>query len=78
MSEGNDKHVFDLFNRLVRSLVRCGIVSEVECRSAVEEFRTFVVYVRGGHVTGDLSAENIPDVVPYLLAEYCSLARKNL
>ena len=76
--EGDDKHVFDLFNRLARCLEHRGVVSDVECKSAVEEFRTFVVGVRGRHAASDLVAEDIPDVVPYLLGDYSFLARKNL
>ena len=76
--EGDDKHVFDLFNRLARCLERCGVISDVECKSAVEEFRTFVVDVRGRHAASDEVAENIPDVVSYLLGDYPFLARKSL
>ena len=53
--EGDDKHVFDMFNRLARHLERCGVISDIECESAVEEFRTFVVDVRGRHAaSGEL------------------------
>ena len=76
--EGDDKHVFDLFNQLARRLERCGIISDAECKSAVEEFRTFVVDVRGRHAASDQVAESIPDVVSYLLGDYSFLARKNL
>ena len=76
--EGDDKHVFDLFNRFARRLERCGVISDVECKSAVEEFRTFVVDVRGRHAASDEVAENIPDVISYLLGDYSFLARKNL
>ena len=41
-----------------------------ECKSAVEEFCTFVVDVRGRHAASDQVAENIPDVVSYLLGDY--------
>ena len=76
--EGDDKHVFDMFNRLARHLERCGVVSDIESKSAVEEFRTFVVDVRGRHAASGEIAENIPDVVSYLLGDYSFLARKNL
>ena len=76
--EGDDKHVFDLFNRLARCLERCGTISDIECKSAVEEFRTFVVDVRGRHAASGEVAESIPDVVSYLLGDYPFLARKNL
>ena len=76
--EGDDKYVFDLFNQLARRLERCGVISDVECKSAVEELRTFVVDVRGRHATSDEVAENIPDVVSYLLGDYSFLARKKL
>ena len=54
------------------------VISDVECKSVVEEFRTFVVDVRGRHAASDEVAENIPDVVSYLLGDYSFLVRKNL
>ena len=77
--EGDEKHVFDLFNRLARRLERCGAISDVEGKSAVEEFRTFVVDVRGRHAAGDEVAENIPmsslicwEITHFWLAKTCA------
>ena len=76
--EGDDKHVFDLFRKLVRVLERNNVISDVESSSAVEEFLTYVVDARSRHVSSDQSAEAIEDVVAYFLADYSFLARKNL
>ena len=50
----------------------------MECKSAVEEFRTVVVDFRGRQANSGLNAEDIPDVVLYLFRDYCFLARKTL
>ena len=63
---------------MARCLERCGVISDIECKSAVEEFRTFVADVRGRHAASDDVAENIPNVESYLLGDYSFLARKNL
>ena len=45
------------FNSLVRVLERCKVVSDVEEKSAIEAFLTFVVDIRARHVNDDQSAE---------------------
>ena len=76
--EGDDKHVFDLFRKLVRVLERNSAVSDVESSCAVEEFLTYVVDAPFRHVKSNQSAEEVEDVVAHLLTDYSFLARKNL
>ena len=76
--EGGDEYVFGLFNDLVALLRRCKVVSDVEASAATEEFLSFVVDVCAQHSSSNQSAEEIPDVVSFMLADYSFLARKNL
>ena len=50
LMEGDDKHVFDLFRKLVRVLERNSAISDIESSCAVEEFLTYVVDARSRHV----------------------------
>ena len=59
-------------------LERSGVVSSTESKTAVEEIATFVVDVRARYLCSGSQAEDIPDVISYLLAEYGFLARKSL
>ena len=47
-------------------------------RSSVEEFTTFVVDIRRRHVESGLSADNISEVVTYLLGDYSFMSRRHL
>ena len=76
--EGGDEYIFGLFNGLVALLRRCKVVSDTEASSATEEFLSFVVDVRARHNSSSRSAEDIVDVVSFLLSDYAFLARKNL
>ena len=53
-------------------------LSGSESKAAVEEFVTYVVDVRARHVSSGRSAEEIKNVVEFLLADYSFLSRKNL
>ena len=76
LSEGDDRHMLELFRKLVRVLESSGCVSAVESRTAVEEYSTFVVEARKRHASGGSSAEDISDIVQYLLSDYSFLSRK--
>ena len=76
--EGGDEYIFGLFNCLVALLKRCKLLTDVEAGAATEEFLSFVVDVRARHDTGAQHAEEIPDLVALLLADYSFLARKSL
>ena len=76
--EGGDEYIFALFNDLVALLRRCKVLSDAEASAATEEFLSFVVDVRARHSSSSRSAEDIVDVVSFLLADYGFLARKNL
>ena len=76
--EGGDEYIFGLFNCLVALLKRCKVLTDVEAGAATEEFLSFVVDVRARHDTGAQHAEEIPDLVAFLLADYSFLARKCL
>ena len=76
--EGGDEYIFGLFNCLVALLKRCKVLTDVEAGAATEEFLSFVVDVRARHDTGAQHAEEIPDLVAFLLADYSFLARKSL
>ena len=76
--EGDDRHMLELFRKLVRVLESSGCVSAVESRTAVEEYSTFVVEARKRHASGGSSAEDISDIVQCLLSDYSFLSRKAL
>ena len=75
--EGDDRYIFRLFIKLVQVLERSGALSREEAKSGAEEFTTFVVDARVRHAGSDNSAENIADVVTYLLSDYSFLSRKS-
>ena len=76
--EGDDRHVFQLFSRLVRVLERCGCLSGSDARASLEEFTTFVVDARTRHRESEKSAEQIEDVIAYLLSDYSFMSRRRL
>ena len=76
--EGDDRHVFQLFSRLVRVLERCGCLSGSDAQSGREEFATFVVDARTRHQESGKSAEQIKDVTEYLLSDYSFMSRRSL
>ena len=76
--EGGDEYIFGLFNCLVALLKRCKVVTDAEAGAATEEFLSFVVDVRARHSSSVQHAEEIPDLVTFLLADYSFLARKSL
>ena len=76
--EGDDRYIFRLFSKLVRVLERSGALSSEEAKSGSEEFVTFVVDARRRHTDAERSAEDIVDVVSFLLNDYSFLARKDL
>ena len=76
--EGDDRHVFQLFSRLVRVLERCGCLSSSDAQSSREEFATFVVNARSQHRESEESAERIKDVIEYLFSDYSFMSRRSL
>ena len=76
--EGDNDCVFGLFKKLVLVLEKNRALSGSESKAAVEEFVTYVVDVRARHVSSGRSAEEIKNVVEFLLADYSFLSRKNL
>ena len=75
--EGGKEYIFEHFNSLMPVLERCKVVSNVEAKSEIETFPTFVVDIRSRHVSIDQKAEGVIDIVSFLLADYSFLARKN-
>ena len=76
--DGDNACVFSLFIKLVRVLERSGALSGSESKAAVEEFVTYVVDVRARRVRSGRSAEEIKNVVEFLLTDYSFLSRKSL
>ena len=76
--EGDDHHVFSLFNKLLCVLERSGSVSSCDSKAAAEELVTYVVDLRVRPVTNGGSAEDICDNVSYLLGDYSFVSRRNL
>ena len=76
--EGDDRHVFQPFSRLVRVLERCGCLSSGDARASLEEFTTYVVDARAQHRESEKSAEQIADVITYLLSDYSFMSRRSL
>ena len=76
--EGDDRHVFQLFSRLLRVLERCGVIQSGVARTSLEEFTTFVVDARARHRDSGRSAEEISDIVSHLLGDYSFMSRRDL
>ena len=76
--EGDNRHVFQLFSRLVRVLERCGCHSGSDAQSSREEFATFVVEAGTRHRESEKSAEQIKDVTEYLFSDYSFMSRRSL
>ena len=76
--EGDDRHMLDLFSKLIRVLESSGCLSSSESRTAAEEYSTFVVDARRRHGNCGASAEDIVDVKQYSLSDYSFLSRKSL
>ena len=76
--EGDDQHAFQLFSKLISVLKKSGCLSEDEYVASCEEFTTYVVDERARHSLGGKNAEDIPDIVHYLLADYNFLSRRHL
>ena len=74
--EGDDRYIFRLFSKSVHVLERSGALSHEEAKSGAEEFVAFVVDARLRHADSDNSAENIADVVAYLLSDYFLITEK--
>ena len=76
--EGDDRHVFRLFSRLVRVLERCGCLPGGDAQASREEFTTLIVDARTRHRESERSAEQIEDVITYLLSDYSFMSRRSL
>ena len=76
--EGRDEYIFGLFNCLVALLKRCIVVTDTEAGAATEELLSFVVDIRARDDTSAQHADDVPDLVTFLLADYSFLARKSL
>ena len=76
--DGDDRHIFQLFSRLVRVLERCGCLSSSDALTGREEFATFVVDARTRHRDSEKSAEQIRDVTAYMLSDYSFMSRRSL
>ena len=76
--EGDDRHVFQLFSRLLLVLERCGVIQSGVARTSLEEFTTFVVDARARHRDSGRSAEEISDIVSHLLDDYSFMSRRDL
>ena len=68
MLEGDNQSVFQLFSKLLRVFERSGCLSSEVVNASSEEFTTYVIDVRFRHRDSGASAEEIPDVVQYLLS----------
>ena len=76
--EGDDQHMWMLFQTLIRVLERSGAVTSREAKTAKEEYATFVVDARSRHVASGASAGSIGDVRHHLLSDYSFQSRKSL
>ena len=65
-------------NPIFGVLEKGGFLSADDGKSCREEFTSFVVDIRARRADSGRSAEEIPDVVAYLLYDYSFLARKHL
>ena len=78
MLEGDNQSVFQFFSKLLREFERSGSLSSEVDNASSEEFTTYVIAVRARHCDSGALAEEISDVVQYLLNDYCFAARRHL
>ena len=76
--EGDDRHVFQLFSRLVRVLERSGCLSNGNARASLDKFTTFVVDAGTRHRGSDKRAEQVEYVTAYSLTDYSFMTRRSL
>ena len=76
--EGDDQHVLQLFSKFLSVLRKSGCLSEGESVAFCEKFTTYVVDARATSSLSRKHAEDIPDVVTFLLADYSFLSRRHL
>ena len=74
--EWDDQYFFCLFSKLSSVLKKIGSLSVDDSNAGAEEFTTCVVDVRSRHSPSSRSAEEIPDVISYLLSDKRILSRR--
>ena len=75
--KGDDQGVFQLFSKLLRVFERSRCLSSDDANASSEQFTTFVVDARARHRNSESNAEEMPDVVQYLLNDYSFAARRH-
>ena len=75
MLEGDDQSVFQLFSKLLRVFERSECLSSEVVSASSEEVTTYVIDVQARDRDSGARVEEIPDVVQYLLNDYCFSAR---
>ena len=76
--EEDGMHVFLLFKNLVRVFGKNGSLSSTVSKAAVDEFMSYVVDVRARRSSSDGKAEDIVNIVTYLLADHIFMSRRHL
>ena len=70
MLEGDDQHVFGLFNSLCELFLTCNVLSPDELKAASAEYRSYVEERRRHHEKSTYAASEIQDVVQFLLRDF--------
>ena len=70
MLEGDDQHVFELFDSLCELFGSCNVLSADDLKAAAVEYKGYVVEKRRHHKASTYGASEIRDVVQFLLRDF--------
>ena len=70
MLEGDDQHVFELFDSLCELFGSCNVLSADDLKAAAVEYKSYVVEKRRHHKDYTYGASKIRDVVQFLLRDF--------
>ena len=70
MLEGDDQHVFELFDSLCELFGSCNVLSADDLKAAAVEYKSYVVEKRRHHKDSTYVASEIRDVMQFLLRDF--------
>ena len=78
MLEGDDQHVFELFDSLCELFGTCNVLSSDDLKAAAVEYKSYVVEKRRHHKNSTYGASEVRDVVQFLLRDFVFQSRTHM
>ena len=78
MLEGDDQHVFEVFDSLCELFGTCNVLSSDDLKAAAVEYKRYVVEKRRHHKDSTYAANEIRDVVQFLLRDFSFQSRTHV